>query len=275
MATFAYGPYYQSAIQAKEKQRKALTGQGYTPEELAGLNYGELTARYAAAESARTREEATSLSEQQLAQQKEYQTGQLSLGQQGLDIQKKAQKSEEKAATMSGIGQLAGAGTALIPAIGGIVGGIGAAAAGAGLAAGGATVAGTATMGGFSAIGYLLGGLLGCCFTFLEGEMLTKNVRRYRDEHYDKFTSSISFGYRWMSTWLVPFMRIFKIVKFMVKFFMLKPLSSYADWYYGENKFGWIFYPVKVFWTNFWRVIGLIIKSLVNIGNKGIREEVF
>ncbi len=95
MATFSYGPYYQSGIQAKEKQRKALTGQGYTPEELAGLNYGELMARYADAEARRTREESKALQEKQLSLQEQglssqerYQTGQLGLEEKRLGTQK-------------------------------------------------------------------------------------------------------------------------------------------------------------------------------------------
>ena len=92
MATFSYGPYYQSSIQAKEKQRKALTGQGYTPEELAGLNYGELMARYQEAESRRTIEENKALQERGLELQAR-----------GMRTQEKAQKAGERAATISGI----------------------------------------------------------------------------------------------------------------------------------------------------------------------------
>lgn len=139
MATFNYGPYYRSGIQAKEKQRKAITGQGYTPEELAGMNYGELMAKYQEQEARRTREEnktlqekGLSLQEQGLLSQEKYQTGQLGLKEKELGAQERQyasslglqekelgaqsdwysrqlkineqkQKSAEKAATVSGV----------------------------------------------------------------------------------------------------------------------------------------------------------------------------
>jgi len=92
MAILSYGPYYESKIQSKEKTKKALTGQGYTPEELAGATYGELMARYKDAEVRRQQETDTALRQQQL-------------GLQGRQIrgQEKAAKSAERGPTVSGI----------------------------------------------------------------------------------------------------------------------------------------------------------------------------
>lgn len=92
MTSFSYGPYYESKIQSKEKTKKALTGQGYTPEELAGATYGELMARYKDAETRRQQETDTALREQQL-------------GLYGRQIggQEKAAKSAERGQAISGI----------------------------------------------------------------------------------------------------------------------------------------------------------------------------
>jgi hypothetical protein len=92
MAILSYGPYYESKIQSREKTKKALTGQGYTPEELAGATYGELMARYKDAETRRQQETDTALRQQQL-------------GLQGRQIrgQEKAAKSAERGQAISGI----------------------------------------------------------------------------------------------------------------------------------------------------------------------------
>ena len=34
------------------------------------------------------------------------------------------------------------------------------------------------------------------------------------------------------------------------------PLVSYGKWYYGENKHGWIFAPVKSAWLKLFDVVG-------------------
>jgi len=92
MAISTYGPYYESKIQSREKTKKALTGQGYTPEELAGATYGELMARYKDAEVRRQQETDVALREQQL-------------GLYGRQIrgQEKAAKSAERGQMVSGI----------------------------------------------------------------------------------------------------------------------------------------------------------------------------
>jgi len=92
MAISTYGPYYESKIQSKEKTKKALTGQGYTPEELAGATYGELMARYKDAEVRRQQETETALREQQLG-----------LYGRQLRGQEKAAKSAERGQAISGI----------------------------------------------------------------------------------------------------------------------------------------------------------------------------
>lgn len=95
----------------------------------------------------------------------------------------------------------------------------------------------------------------GCCFIFLEGEgKLTGSVRRFRDEHY--LGSAVSAGYKLMAGWLVPKMRKSRILKSAVRLLMTKPLGKYADWYYGNNSYGFIFAPFKWFWTKLWDYYG-------------------
>jgi hypothetical protein len=97
---------------------------------------------------------------------------------------------------------------------------------------------------------------VGCCFIFLAGELLTEDVRRYRDEHYPKQTHSVSKGYRKMARWLVPLMKRYPLVLWAVRFMMLNPLASYASWYYNHSRWGWIAFPVKMWWTGVWRICG-------------------
>jgi hypothetical protein len=85
MATIDFGgPYYQSAIRAKEKQEKALGGQGLSPAQLAAITHGELTSRYSMAEERRR----TGLMEREM------------------ELREGREEKEEKAATIGGIASL-------------------------------------------------------------------------------------------------------------------------------------------------------------------------
>ncbi|MGA2465527.1 MAG: hypothetical protein ABSH06_14370 [Thermodesulfobacteriota bacterium] len=284
-----YGPYYRSSQRSKEAEKEALGMPALRPDVIAGERYGELSAYLGESER-----------KSEFAQNMGIQQGYLGISSQQLRNQQKQAQSQKTSNIVKGVSGLTGtalavgketglfsaASTALglgpsvatpaltsipgasIPMMGLEVGQvpveIGAEATTSALASAG-TSAGEIVGGVFSTIAEIIGDIFGCCYTFLEGEMLTKNVRRYRDEHYDKKTSPISFGYRWMSKWLVPRMKSFKSVKAIVKWIMLKPLANYADWYYGDNAFGWIFYPLKVFWTNAWRLAGLIIQQRIKV----------
>ncbi len=103
MTSFSYGPYYESKIQSREKTKKALTGQGYTPEELAGATYGELMARYKDAEVRRQQETDIALRQQQLGLQESFQQQQLGLQGRQIRGQEKAAKSAERGQVVSGI----------------------------------------------------------------------------------------------------------------------------------------------------------------------------
>ena len=122
-----------------------------------------------------------------------------------------------------------------------------------------ATTATTATTSSASALTPLLA-FLGCCFNFLEAEgEITEYVRKYRDEHY--LNTDVAIGYKLMAFWLVPLMREHKWVKSLVRYTMTRPLTKYAEWYYGKNWYGWVFIPSKL-WVVIWNVYGKIIGGL-------------
>lgn len=97
----------------------------------------------------------------------------------------------------------------------------------------------------------------GCCFIMLEaryGDGTMDNVvRRYRDEY---MTDRNRRGYYKLAEVLVPLMRKSKVFKWIVTKTFADPLVSYGKYYYGENKHGVIFAPVKSFWMKVFDVIG-------------------
>ena len=96
-----------------------------------------------------------------------------------------------------------------------------------------------------------------CCFLFLEARygngVLDRVVRRYRDE---MLTDRNRRGYYKLSEVLVPLMRKYWIVKFLVRFFMTDPLVSYGKYFYGEGKVGIIFKPIHNFWMAMFDYLG-------------------
>lgn len=97
----------------------------------------------------------------------------------------------------------------------------------------------------------------GCCFIMLEARYGTGTmdsvVRRYRDEH---LTEKNSRGYYKLAEVLVPLMRRSKVFKWVITKTLADPLVSYGKWHYKENKYGWIFKPVKDFWFNIFDILG-------------------
>ena len=96
-----------------------------------------------------------------------------------------------------------------------------------------------------------------CCFIFLEAYngVLPESVRRYRDMAAPE-SSARRNGYRRMSKWLVPAMRVNGFSRTLVNHLLVKPLTKYGEWFYGNNKTGWIFWPVKQFWFSVWSLTG-------------------
>jgi len=110
------------------------------------------------------------------------------------------------------------------------------------------------------ATGQLMGGAggamaaaKGCCFIFLEGNngVLEDSVRKFRDKCFPP-DSRVARGYKMMARWLVPFMRKSSFIKKVVKTLMLDPLARVARWYKGNDKYGWMFIPVGIFWCLIW-----------------------
>lgn len=102
----------------------------------------------------------------------------------------------------------------------------------------------------------------GCCWTFIEAEGgIPEEVRRYRDEKHSK-SSNVALGYGWMSSWLVPLMKKKSWVKKLTKALITQPMTKYAQWYYGKNRYGWMFYPSSLLIGTLWNIAGWMIKPL-------------
>lgn len=101
------------------------------------------------------------------------------------------------------------------------------------------------------------GGGGGCCFIMLEARYgngaMDAVVRRYRDEY---MTERNRRGYYRVAEVFVPLMRKSKLFKWVVTKTMADPLVAYGKYYYGENRWGWIFKPVKNFWMSVFDTVG-------------------
>ena len=99
-----------------------------------------------------------------------------------------------------------------------------------------------------------------CCFNFLEAEgEIYSTVRRYRDEHYPK-DGFVGKGYRLSASWFVPLMRRYFRFKQLIRFFMTRPIKIYTQWYYRENYYGFVFWPIAKGWANCWWLLGRGVK---------------
>jgi hypothetical protein len=101
-----------------------------------------------------------------------------------------------------------------------------------------------------------------CCFVFLEAYdgVLPWYVRRARDIFYAERPSR-KIGYVRMSSWLVPMMKRWPFVKALVRAVLIKPLSKYGAWFFGESgaKPRWKFYePYVKAWFKLWELGGRI-----------------
>ena len=97
----------------------------------------------------------------------------------------------------------------------------------------------------------------GCCFIMLEARYgdgtMDEVVRRYRDEY---MTDRNRRGYYRTAEVLVPLMRKSKVFKWVVTKTFADPLVSYGKYYYGQNKHGVIYSPVKNFWMKVFDIVG-------------------
>jgi len=111
------------------------------------------------------------------------------------------------------------------------------------------------------------GGGSSCCFIMLEARYgngtMDNVVRRYRDEH---MTIQNKRGYYKVASVLVPLMRKSKVFKWIITKTFADPLVCYGKWYYKENKYGWIFSPIKNFWLNLFEIVGTDTKFIKENG---------
>lgn len=121
----------------------------------------------------------------------------------------------------------------------------------------GSPMAGISSSGGSAASGGAGGGSGGCCFIMLEARYgdgtMDRVVRRYRDE---KVTERNKRGYYKLAEVFIPLMRESKLFTFFVVKTFADPAVCYAKWYYGENKWGWIFKPLEKFWMSLFDTLG-------------------
>jgi hypothetical protein len=107
------------------------------------------------------------------------------------------------------------------------------------------------------------GGGGGCCFIMLEARYgdgtMDRVVRRYRDE---KVTEKNKRGYYKLAEVFIPLMRKSKLFSFFVVKTFADPAVCYAKWYYGENKWGWIFKPLEKFWMKLFDTLGTDTKFI-------------
>ncbi len=96
-----------------------------------------------------------------------------------------------------------------------------------------------------------------CCFIMLEARYgdgtMDDVVRRYRDEY---MTERNKRGYYKLAEVFIPLMRKYPAFKWLVTKTFADPLVSYGKYYYGQNKHGVIYYPIKAFWMKVFDVLG-------------------
>jgi hypothetical protein len=76
-------------------------------------------------------------------------------------------------------------------------------------------------------------------------------LRWVRDFEYRK-NRRVDRGYRKMANWLVPLMRQHRIIRPLVAWTMVLPLTAHAAYRTGYNKWGRILLPFKWFWLKVW-----------------------
>ena len=101
------------------------------------------------------------------------------------------------------------------------------------------------------------GGGNSCCWIMLEARYgdgtMDKVVRKYRDEH---MTDRNKRGYYKFAEFIIPLMRKYKAVHKLIQWTFGDTLVAYGRWYYGLNKWGWIFSPIKSFWMGLFNAVG-------------------
>lgn len=96
-----------------------------------------------------------------------------------------------------------------------------------------------------------------CCFIMLEAYrgMLPGHVRKCRDKYYAAFPD-IATGYKRMARWLVPAMRSSVIIRFLVWFLMVKPLTEWGRFVTRQDITKKGYKIARQFWFTLWNITG-------------------
>jgi len=117
----------------------------------------------------------------------------------------------------------------------------------------------------FDKFSQVMGSLPDCCWTFREFKEKFPNgipwyVRASRDAHYTPMRRA---GYRRMSKYLVPLMQKSRVVRSLVDFVLVDPMTRHAAWLAGLNNYGWVFTPLQKAWLGTFSLLGSLDGSAV------------
>lgn len=95
-----------------------------------------------------------------------------------------------------------------------------------------------------------------CCFIFLES--LNGTLPAYVRECRDEFATLENVrGYRLMSTWVVPAMRVSRLIRNVTNICMVYPCLFYGRWYKNQgSRWGWTAKPIVSMWFKVWTTLG-------------------
>lgn len=121
----------------------------------------------------------------------------------------------------------------------------------------------------FDKFSQVMGSLPSCCWTFREFKEKFPNgipwyVRASRDAHYTPMRRA---GYQRMSKYLVPLMQKSRVVRSLVDFTLVDPMTAHAAWLAGLNNYGWVFTPLQKAWLSTFSLLGSLDGSAVEAYN--------
>lgn len=121
----------------------------------------------------------------------------------------------------------------------------------------------------FDKFSQVMGSLPDCCWTFREfrekfPDGIPWYVRASRDAHYTPMRRA---GYQRMSKYLVPLMQKSRVVRSLVDFVLVDPMTRHAAWLAGLNNYGWVFTPLQKAWLGTFSLLGSLDGSAVEAYN--------
>lgn len=121
----------------------------------------------------------------------------------------------------------------------------------------------------FDKFSQVMGSLPDCCWTFREfrekfPDGIPWYVRASRDAHYTPMRRA---GYQRMSKYLVPLMQKSRVVRSLVDFVLVDPMTRHAAWLARLNNYGWVFTPLQKAWLGTFSLLGSLDGSAVEAYN--------